>query len=42
MAEVNQSFIGKLTEKTRKFGFWVILALFILITIPHYTGLILV
>ena len=37
MAEVNQSFIGKLTEKTRKFGFWVILALFILITIPHYT-----
>ncbi len=37
MAEVHQSFMGRLIEKTRKFGFWVVLALFIIITIPHYT-----
>jgi two-component system sensor histidine kinase DegS len=37
MTKAYQSIVNRLIEKTRKLGFWIIIALFVLITIAHYT-----
>ena len=34
MGEVRQSLISRLTEVIRKPGFWIIIALFVLVTLP--------